>query len=107
MDREEERREGVTDADATGLIAGEALITDAETMLPIRELHDALPERHEAHETIDRLGAELSSGRPNADAIRHHVGILRSLPQLEARVVNWWDDPKTQQFIADLSQIGL
>ena len=32
-------REGITDADATGLIAGEELITEAETILP------TLPER--------------------------------------------------------------
>jgi hypothetical protein len=34
-ERISELREGITDADATGLIAGEELITEAETILPI------------------------------------------------------------------------
>ncbi len=34
-ERKEELREAVMSADATGLIAGEELITQAETMLPI------------------------------------------------------------------------
>lgn len=34
-DKENDRREAVTSADATGLIAGEELITEAETILPI------------------------------------------------------------------------
>ena len=34
-ERKEELREAVISADATGLIAGEELITQAETMLPI------------------------------------------------------------------------
>jgi hypothetical protein len=38
-ERISELREGITDADATGLIAGEELITEAETILP------TLPER--------------------------------------------------------------
>lgn len=107
MDREEARREGVDAADDTGLIAGEELITRAETMLPIEELHAALPGHHHAHETIDRLGAELAARRPDPQAIRRHVGALRALPELEARIVNWWDDPKTQRFIADIGQLGL
>jgi len=34
-ERKEELREAVVSADATGMIAGEELITQAETMLPI------------------------------------------------------------------------
>ncbi len=34
-ERKEELREAVLSADATGMIAGEELITQAETMLPI------------------------------------------------------------------------
>ncbi|HLX25422.1 MAG TPA: hypothetical protein VKR05_00400 [Candidatus Cybelea sp.] len=110
MNREEQRREGVTDADATGLIAGEQLITEAETLLPIlprEELHAALPEEHTAHSAIDQLHAELTKTAPDAQTIHAHVGRLRSLPQLEAAIANWWDDPKTQRFIANLGQIGL
>ncbi|MHB8146095.1 MAG: hypothetical protein ACYDGM_02385 [Vulcanimicrobiaceae bacterium] len=34
-EREDEFREAIVSADATGLIAGEELITEAETMLPL------------------------------------------------------------------------
>jgi hypothetical protein len=36
QEREDDRREAVESADATGLIAGEELITQAETLLPLR-----------------------------------------------------------------------
>jgi hypothetical protein len=113
MDREDVRREAVTDADATGLIAGEQLITEAETLLPTRlalprqDLHAALPEGHPAHATIDQLHGEIERPTPNVASIHEHVSSLRALPQIEATIVNWWDDPKTQRFIADLGQIGL
>jgi hypothetical protein len=107
-------REGVTSADDTGLIAGEELITEAETMLPLErpvpphhDLHAALPREHAGHATIDRLRDEVAAASPNRRSIEAHVGNLRALPELEAIVANWWDDPKTQRFIAYLSQIGL
>jgi hypothetical protein len=107
-------REGVMDADATGLIAGEELITQAETLLPLQRptlphesLHAALPDEHAAHATIDRLHAEIESPQPSRRAIEEHVGRLRGLPELEAMVANWWDSPSTQRFVYSLSQIGL
>lgn len=106
-------REGVISADDTGLIAGEELITEAETMLPLErplprdDLHAALPGGHAAHAQIDRLHDELSASSPNRRAIETHVHALRSIPEIEATVTNWWDDPGTQRFIANLSQIGL
>jgi hypothetical protein len=107
---DENHREAITDADATGLIAGEKLITEAETLrplLPHQHLHAALPQAHSAHATIDQLRAEIESAAPNRQTIEGHVRTLRALPELEAAVANWWDDPKTQRFIAYLSQIGL
>ncbi|HVN68708.1 MAG TPA: hypothetical protein VMU38_03515 [Candidatus Binatia bacterium] len=103
-------REGVNDADATGLVAGEELITQAETLLPLlprEELHAALPAEHAAHATIDDLHAEMQSPAPNRENIETHVNNLRLLPELEARIANWWDDPNTQRFIGNLGQIGL
>ena len=113
-DRIGELREGVTDADATGLIAGEELITQAETLLPLQrpelpheDLHAALPEQHPAHATSDRLRDEIQSPKPRRPAIEEHVGTLRALPELEARVATWWESPSTQRFMWNLSQIGL
>ncbi|HTA40628.1 MAG TPA: hypothetical protein VK760_16210 [Candidatus Acidoferrales bacterium] len=37
QEREDDVREAVTSADATGLIAGEELITQAETLLPLAD----------------------------------------------------------------------
>ncbi len=116
MDEKGDLREAINDADDTGLVAGEELITEAETLLPLvdsrtklpREaLHAALPQGHSAHATIDELHAEIAGASPNRRAIERHVGILRALPELEAIVANWWDDPKTQRFVANLGQIGL
>jgi hypothetical protein len=114
MDQHDDLRKGIDDADDTGMVAGEELITQAETMLPLlrrraalprAELHEALPDDHEAHATIDKLHAEIERGSPNPQAIEQHVGALRVLPELEAIVANWWDDPKTQHFIGILGQI--
>lgn len=108
-------REGVESADATGLVAGEELITQAETLLPLtppaalphEDLHAALPEPHEAHETVNALHAEIQKPAPNRQAIEQHVHRLRLLPEIEAVVVTWWDDPRTQRFLSDLAQIGV
>jgi hypothetical protein len=113
--RREDVREGVDDADDTGLVAGEELITEAETLLPLmhpdelprNDLHAALPDDHTAHETIDDLHREIQSDTPNRGAIEKHVERLRGLPELEAIIVNWWDSPQTQRFFANLGQIGV
>lgn len=104
-----ELRDAVTDADATGLIANEELITEAETrpVLPHTDLHASLPEGHRAHTTIDALHAELKAPKPNRQSIETHVHSLRELPELEAAIANWWDSPRTQRFVANLNQIGL
>jgi hypothetical protein len=113
--RREEVREGVNDADDTGLIGGEELITQAETMLPLlrpeplprEDLHAALPDDHSAHDAIDHLHREIESDAPDRGKIEEHVAHLRGLPELEAIVVNWWENPSTQRFFAALGQIGV
>lgn len=116
MDNRDDLRKEVEDADDTGMVANEALIAQAETLgpllgaeaaLPHARLHEALPQGHDAHDTIDRLHAEMQSPSPNARTIERHVGALRAVPELEAIVANWWDDPSTQRFVGTLGQIGL
>jgi hypothetical protein len=104
MDHQGELRREVEDADDTGLVAGEELVTAA---LLREQLHAALPQGHHAHATIDALHAEMKKPSPDPRSIERHVGSLRALPELEAIVANWWDDPKTQRVIANLGQIGL
>lgn len=106
-DRDENRRQGIEDADATGMVAGEELITQAETMLPLAQLHAALPAGHHAHAHIDELQTEVTKPSPDRGKVEGHVRRLRLLPELEAIVVNWWDDPRTQRFFSDLGQIGV
>ena len=113
-DRLDKLRDGIDDADATGLVAGEELITQAQTLLPLArpalprdDLHAALAGDHDAHDTIDRLHAEIAAPKPNRRSIEGHVARLRALPELEAIVTNWWEAPTTQRFIANLGQIGL
>jgi hypothetical protein len=116
MDKQADLSKEVEDADDTGMVAGEELITQAETMLPLlrgqamlprEELHAALPEAHDAHATIDELHDELHKPRPDSQQIERHVGSLRALPEIEAIVVNWWDNPATQRFFGILGQIGV
>jgi hypothetical protein len=108
------RRDAINDADATGMVAGEELITEAQTLLPLlrpelpsEDLHKALPPEHGEHATIDRLHGEIRSAQPDRGAIESHVGRLRALPEVEAIIANWWDDPRVQRFVANLNQIGL
>jgi hypothetical protein len=108
-----DRRDAVEAADATGMVAGEQLITNAETMLPLmasfpaEELREAVPAEHGAQGTIDRLQAELAKPAPSRAAIETHVNSLRSVSELEAIVANWFESPVVQRIIADLTQIGL
>lgn len=111
MSTEDVRKE-VEGADDTGLVAGEELITQAQTLgpllrpaLPHADLHAALPEDHEAHDTIDALHAEIHKESPHGPTIEKHVDALRGFPELEAIVANWWDSPKTQRFIDVLGRI--
>jgi hypothetical protein len=116
MNEKDDLRKEIEAGDATGLVAGEELITQAETMLPLmrrgavlprEKLHAALPRDHDAHATIDALHAEVEKTSPDPRTIERHVGALRGLPELEAIVMNWWDDPKTQRYVAAIDQIGL
>jgi hypothetical protein len=116
MDRFEDMRPGVEDADATGMVAGEELITQAETLLPTlpappevprEQLHAALSPDHDAHAAIDGLHDELQQPQPNRAAIEAHVERLRGLPEVEATIANWWDSPAMQRFMWHVSQIGL
>jgi hypothetical protein len=116
MDKNRNLREGIEDADATGLVAGEELITQAETELPLlrlrdslphEDLHAALPEGHDAHATVDALHAEMQKPAPDRGSVEQHVAHLRLIPELEATVVAWWEDPRVQRIVADLGQIGV
>jgi hypothetical protein len=75
--------------------------------LPRDEMHAALGETHPERETVDALHAELGAERPDRGAITSHVSRLRSIPEIAAIIANWWDDPRTQQFLVELTGTGL
>ena len=74
--------------------------------LPLEELRAAAGDRV-SHAEIDALHAELLKQSPSRDAIAGHVERLRQQPRLVAIVENWFDDPRVQTFLADLSSAGL
>ena len=115
-ERLETYRAGVTDADATGMIADEEAIAQAEVLapllaqrpsVPLTDFHAALAPDHQAHAAIDELHSRVEASTPNRQSIEAQVAHLRSFPELEAVVANWWDSPAMQRFIWNLTQIGL
>ena len=110
---DESLQKAVESADDTGMIAEQEQITQAElglaglTGFPEAEVRAKLPGSHQAHAAVDALQAEVARPNPDRGEIERHVGHLRSFPELEAIVANWWDDPKTQRFVGNLGQIGL
>jgi len=103
MGRNDDARDEVEAADATGMVANQELLAT----FPAERLRAALPSSHAAHASIDRLHDELGKKSPNREALQQHVGTLRSVRELEATIANWWDSPVVQRIIADLTQIGL
>ena len=80
---------------------------EVRASFPGDALRAAIPPSHEAHESIDALETELQQQTPRRASLEQHVGVLRSVRELEARIANWWDRPSTQEFIDDLTRIGL
>ena len=80
---------------------------DVRASFPGDALRAAIPDTHEAHQSIDEVEAELQEPAPRRASLEEHVGALRSVRELEAIVANWWDSPSTQEFVADLTRIGL
>lgn len=75
--------------------------------LPVDKLRAAVPEDHEAQESIDALHEELSGASPASGRIREHVENLRKHAPLSALVAAWFEDPRTQTFIQELTAAGL
>jgi hypothetical protein len=74
---------------------------------PADALRAALPNDPEVYERIADLRDELESERPASAKIRGHVDELRKHPSLRAIVAGWFDDPRTQAFIDELTAAGL
>lgn len=74
---------------------------------PTSDLRDALNDHPEALQSAQALHDEWHGDKPDPDSLHRHVGFLSSIPAAEAIVANWWDDPRTQQFVKSLTDAGL
>lgn len=74
---------------------------------PIDKLHAAVPEDAAARERIDALHRELSAERPAPGTIKEHVAELRKHAPLTALIAAWFEHPRTQAFIDELTAAGL
>lgn len=53
------------------------------------------------------IHSELDREEPRPSVLAAHVERLKTQPDLEFKVASWWNDPKTQAFIAELNATGI
>jgi hypothetical protein len=80
---------------------------DESTDFPADKLHAAIPNDPEARARVEALKRELASDRPTAANIQTHVTELRKHASLRDLVTAWFESPRTQAFIAELTATGL
>ena len=80
---------------------------DERTDFPADKLHAAIPDDSDAQARVDALKRELASDRPAAATIEAHVAELRKHASLRDLVTAWFEDPRTQAFIEELTATGL
>ncbi len=74
---------------------------------PADKLNAAIPDDSEARARIEALKRELASDRPTAANIQAHVTELRKHASLRDLVTAWFENPRTQAFIEELTAAGL
>jgi hypothetical protein len=74
---------------------------------PYDELRSVLGEHAEGQAALEDLRAALNEPAPQAGQVTASVERLRTIPVLEARIANWWDAPRTQNWLMILSDAGL
>jgi hypothetical protein len=74
---------------------------------PAEDLRAALPDDPEVFKRIAELQGELHSERPATATIHNHVAELRKHASLRTLIAAWFDDPRTQAFIDELTAAGL
>jgi hypothetical protein len=75
--------------------------------LPYDELKAALGDDAVGKARLDALRAHVDHATPDPAEVQTHVDALRGVRDVEARIANWWDDPKTQIWIKGLTDAGL
>jgi hypothetical protein len=56
---------------------------------------------------LSALRAELDREDPRPHVLAEQFELLQDHPDLGTKLSAWWNDPKTQTFIADLNGMGL
>ncbi len=74
---------------------------------PYEEYRTALGDHADGHAALDDLHASLHQATPRAADVESSVGRLRTIPVIEARVANWWDAPRTQNWLKIIADTGL
>jgi hypothetical protein len=74
---------------------------------PYAELRSALGDHPAGQAALDDLQAELQEPAPRPARVAASVEHLRTIPVLEARIANWWDAPRTQNWLMILNDAGL
>lgn len=74
---------------------------------PYDEFRSALGDHPEGHAALDDLHASLHDPQPAAHQVAASVERLRTIPVLEAILANWWDSPRTQNWLKILADAGL
>jgi hypothetical protein len=74
---------------------------------PYDELRSALGDHPAGHAAVDELHAALHEPAPAPERVTASAQRARAIPVLEARIANWWDSPRTQNWLKILSDAGL
>ena len=82
-------------------------MADREPKFPADELKAAAGQDRDTLSRIDALHRELTSEKPASESLNAHVEELRKHPSLMTLIENWFLDPRTQEFIEELSGTGL
>ncbi|HEY1727656.1 MAG TPA: hypothetical protein VGG22_04705 [Candidatus Baltobacteraceae bacterium] len=80
---------------------------DERTDFPADKLNAVTPNDPEARARIEALKRELAADRPTAANIQSHVTELRKHASLRDLVTAWFESPRTQAFIEELTAAGL
>ncbi len=74
---------------------------------PYDEYRAAIGEHAAGQAALDDLHAAMHAPEPHAGRVAASVERLRTLPVIEAQIANWWDAPRTQNWLKILSDAGL
>ena len=82
-------------------------MSNERPQFPAEDLRAAMPDDPEVFKRIADLDDELRSERPASAKIHAHVTELHKHASLRTLLAAWFEDPRTQAFIDELTAAGL